>query len=79
MSNYAKYFSENRYKSTYHLGDRVRGRWNGIPFSGTVQIDTLVDEYDGPYVIVYSDLPIKDSNNIIHTMIKVKPDTINRI
>lgn len=76
MSNLVKYFSENRYQFTYHLGDRVRGIWNGIPFTGTVQLDTLLDEYDGPFVIVYSDLPVKHGDTV-YTMLRVSHENIS--
>lgn len=78
MNKMSEYFSKNRYHCQYHLGDRVRGIWNGIPFTGSVQIDTLVDEYEGPYVIVYSDLPIKDDTGAFRTMIKIAHSDIKQ-
>jgi hypothetical protein len=74
-----EYFANNRYKHTYNLGDRVRGVWGKIPFTGTVMIDTLVDEYDGPYIIVHSDLPIKDENGLVRTMIKLTHSDITQV
>jgi hypothetical protein len=71
MGNIAAYFQANRYKHQYNIGDRVRGRYHGIPFSGTVMIDNFINEDEGPFVIVDSDLPIKIDNRVI-TMIKVK-------
>ena len=60
MSNGAltKYFQEVGYKPTYHIGDRVRGRFNGIPISGSVGNDNLVNEDEGPKISVFLDLPI---------------------
>lgn len=75
MSNLAAYFAENRYKHKYNLGDRVRGIWNGVPFAGSVAIDTLVDEYEGPYVMVFTDLPVKHEGGT-STLIKVKHSDI---
>jgi hypothetical protein len=59
MSNLAEYFEKNRYKPKYFIGDRVQGKWNGIPFRGTVGNDTLISEIEGPRISVFSDLPIK--------------------
>lgn len=59
MDNYAKYFAANRPKPKWFLGDRVFGRWNKIPFVGTVLLDNMVTEEVGPRVIVQLDLPIK--------------------
>ena len=36
MPNYAEYFKSNRSQPTWFIGDRVSGRWNKIPFIGTV-------------------------------------------
>lgn len=68
MPSQAEYFSKNRYHPVYHLGDRVRGLYNNIPFSGTVDIDTKVYENEEPYVIVYLDLPMKVDSQILTTV-----------
>ena len=62
MSNLTKYFRENRKPNKYHLGDRVRGFWNGVPFSGTVAVDHIVYENVGHEVSVFLDLPIVYDN-----------------
>jgi hypothetical protein len=54
----SEYFSENRYKPKYQIGDRVFGKYNNIPFIGTVGNDTLVNESIGPYITIHLDLPI---------------------
>lgn len=59
MDNYAKYFAENRPKPKWFLGDRVFGRWNKVPFIGTVLNDNMVTEEVGPRVIISLDLPLK--------------------
>lgn len=64
MSNLAEYFEKNRYKPKYFIGDRVQGKWNGIPFRGTVGNDTLVSEIQGPRISVHLDLPIKYKNKV---------------
>ena len=62
MGNLADYFARNRYQATYSIGDRVFGRWNKIPFVGTVGNDTVVSEQEGPRVSVHLDLPILYEN-----------------
>lgn len=54
----AKYFRENRTPAKYKIGDRVRGFWNGVPFSGSVAVDHIVYENVGPTVSIFLDLPI---------------------
>ena len=57
--NLAEYFAKNRYKSIYNIGDRLTGKWNGIPFMGSVGNDTVISEIEGPRISVHVDLPIK--------------------
>lgn len=71
MANYAEYFEQNRYKAKYSIGDRVFGKWNKIPFVGTVGNDTLINENEGPRISIHLDLPIKYEDKI-HTVIIVK-------
>jgi len=78
MGNIAAYFEANRYKHQYNIGDRVRGRFRGIPFSGTVLIDNFLNEDEGPFVIVESDLPIKFDNRVL-TMLKVEHKDLHNI
>ena len=59
MPNYAEYFARTGYQATYQIGDRVRGRWNRIPITGTVGNDRLINNTDGPEVVVHLDLPIQ--------------------
>ena len=58
MTNLADYFEERRYKPKYFLGDRVFGRWNKIPFIGSVGNDTVISELEGPRISILVDLPI---------------------
>jgi hypothetical protein len=60
------------------LGDRVFGRWNKIPFIGTVGNDSMVSELEGPRVNVHLDLPIKYQDKL-HTMIFVKQKDIKKL
>lgn len=58
MGNQTDYFNRVGYQATYDIGDRVIGRWNGIPFVGTVGNDRLINHVDGPEITVHLDLPI---------------------
>jgi hypothetical protein len=71
MPTLAEYFKANRYTGKYNIGDRVIGKWNKIPFVGTVGNDTLINEVEGPRISVCLDLPIKYKDNI-HRVIIVK-------
>jgi len=71
MGNVSDYFEKNAYKPKYSIGDRVIGKWNKIPFVGSVGNDTLISEIDGPQVSVHLDLPISHKGNI-HNLLIVK-------
>jgi len=59
MSGLKKYFDTVTYKPTYFLGDRVYGHHEGIPFTGSVYIDSKVYVDSPPRVMVHLYLPIK--------------------
>lgn len=71
MGNQTDYFNRIGYKPVYQIGDRVIGKWNKIPFVGTVGNDTVISEIEGPRISVHVDLPIKHRDQI-HTVIFVK-------
>lgn len=71
MGNQTDYFNKIGYKPIWHIGDRVIGKWNKIPFVGTVGNDTVISEIEGPRISVHVDLPIKYKDKI-HTVIFVK-------
>ncbi len=71
MGNLSDYFERNAYKPKYHIGDRVFGHWNKIPFVGTVGNDTLISEIEGPRITVHLDLPIRLTGRQ-HSVIIVK-------
>ncbi len=71
MGNQTDYFNQIGYKPTWYIGDRVFGKWNKIPFVGTVGNDTMISEIEGPRISVHLDLPIKH-NGQIHSVIIVK-------
>lgn len=77
MGTLTDYFMKNAYKHTYDIGDRVGGKWNGIPFVGSVGNDRLVSEDRGPEITIHLDLPIK-YDGIIHNIIIVKHKDIKR-
>lgn len=78
MTDYAKYFADNRPKPKWFMGDRVFGRWNKIPFIGTVGNDGMVSEELGPMVSVFLDLPIKYKNEI-KNIVFVKQKDIKKL
>ena len=68
MGNQTDYFERIGYKPKYFIGDRVFGKWNKIPFIGTVGNDTVINEIEGPRISIHLDLPIKVNgklNNVI--------------
>lgn len=74
----AEYFDKVCYKATYDLGDRIIGRYQGIPFIGTVGNDNQLNPVDGPFLTVHLDLPIKIDEEIKNVII-VKHHEINRL
>jgi len=71
MGNQTDYFERIGYKPKYFIGDRVSGKWNKIPFTGTVGNDRLINNIDGPEITVHLDLPIKYESKL-HNFIIVK-------
>lgn len=74
----AEYFESVSYKATYHLGDRILGRYKGVPFIGTVGNDNQLNPVDGPFITVHLDLPIK-IDDIVKDVIIVKHNEVNRL
>ena len=72
MGSNTDYFERVGYKPTWHIGDRVMGKWNKIPFVGSVGNDTVISEIEGPRVSVHLDLPIKHGDRV-HNIVFVKP------
>jgi hypothetical protein len=58
VMNLADYFAKNRYNAKYEFGARVFGKWNKIPFIGSVGNDSVVNELEGPRLSITLDLPI---------------------
>ena len=78
MATQTDYFQNKGYKPEYYIGDRVFGKYNKIPFIGTVGNDRLVSEVTGPEITVHLDLPIK-IDKIFKTFIIVKHKDIKRL
>jgi hypothetical protein len=78
MSNASEYFLKHRYTGKYYLGDRVIGKYKGVPFVGTVGNDRVVSELIGPEVLIHLDLPLTNKSKSC-TIITVKPKDIRRL
>lgn len=63
MGNVANYFEKVAYKPKWFIGDRVYGKWNKIPFVGTVGNDSCVNGVD-PKVSIHLDLPLKYKDEV---------------
>jgi hypothetical protein len=69
MGNQTDYFNRIGYQGKWHMGNRVFGKWNKIPFVGTVGNDRLLNHRDGPEVTVHLDLPIRFEDKIYNFII----------
>jgi hypothetical protein len=78
MGNQTDYFERIGYRPKYWIGDRVFGKWNKIPFIGTVGNDTKINDIEGPRISIHLDLPIKFNDNI-HRVIIVKHTDIKKL
>jgi hypothetical protein len=78
MGNQTDYFNKIGYKPTYWIGDRVFGKWNKIPFIGTVGNDTKINDTEGPRISIHLDLPIK-YKDVIYNIIIVKHKDIKKL
>ncbi len=78
MASLAEYFEKNRPKPVWEMGERVFGRWNKIPFIGTVGVDNMVNETEGPRVSIFLDLPIWHDGKL-HNIVQVKQKDIKKL
>lgn len=69
MGNQTDYFERIGYKPQYHIGDRVFGYWNKIPFIGSVGNDTVISEIEGPRISIHLDLPIRYEDELRNVII----------
>lgn len=65
MASLAEYFSKHRPKAKFSIGDRVYGYHKKKLWVGTVMIDEMVNDSEGPFVRVWLDLPLKDGKKVI--------------
>jgi hypothetical protein len=77
MGTQTDYFQRIGYKHTYDIGDRLSGKWNGIPWVGSVGNDRLVSTDVGPEITIHLDLPIK-YEGVIHNILVVKHEDVKR-
>ena len=77
MGTQTDYFERIGYKPKYFLGDRVHGKWNSIPFVGTIGNDRVIDN-TGPQIIVHLDLPIVFDKQV-YNLIIVKHKDVKQI
>lgn len=75
MPSMAEYFKVNRYQPKYEFGTRVIGKWNKIPFVGTIYGDSVVSELEGPRYTIHLDLPLKYDGKY-HTILVVKHNDV---
>jgi len=78
MGTQTDYFQEKGYKPKYYIGDRVFGKYQNIPFIGSVGNDTLINEIEGPRISIHLDLPIR-IDNVNHSVIIVKHKDVKRL
>ncbi len=78
MGSLAEYFAKHRPQPKWHIGERVFGRWNKIPFIGTVGNDNMISELEGPRVSIFLDLPILYKDKV-HNIIFVSQKDIKRL
>lgn len=64
MASLADYFAEHRYQAKYQIGDRVFGRYEKMPFIGSVGNDRYVSDERGPEVTIHLDLPLMTKNGV---------------
>ena len=68
MSNQTDYFERNAYTPKYHLGDRIFGHWNKIPFVGKVGVDNILTTDQKSRVVIILDLPLRHNNKYYNTI-----------
>lgn len=78
MGNQTDYFERIGYRPEYLIGDRVIGKWNKIPFVGSVGNDTKINDTEGPRISIHLDLPILFQDTLYNVVI-VKHKDIRRL
>lgn len=78
MGTLTDYFDRIGHKPQWHIGDRVFGVWNDVPFIGSVGSESLVDPDFGPRVTVLLDLPIRLEDRNCNVVV-MKPAQLKRL
>ena len=73
MGNQTDYFNRIGYKAKYHIGDRVFGKWNKIPFIGSVGNDRCIDGVNAT-ITIHLDLPLKFKEQVYNFIIVTHKD-----
>ena len=71
----AEYFAQNRYNAKYQIGDRVEGKFNKIPFVGSVGTDSVRNDSEEPHVTVTLDLPLCYKGKV-HNILRVPTKSV---
>lgn len=69
MGNQTDYFERIGYRGRYNIGDRVFGRYQKIPFVGSVGNDRKINDITGPDVTIHLDLPMQTQDGIRHVIV----------
>ena len=69
MASLTEYFEKNTYKAKYEFGTRIFGRWNKVPFVGTIYGDSVISLEQGPRLSIHLDLPISVDNKVYNIII----------
>lgn len=64
MATLSEYFAKERPQPFFEFGTRVYGKYNKIPFIGTIYTDNMVNEEQGPRLSIHLDLPIMVDGNV---------------
>lgn len=78
MASLAEYFDKVSYKAKYHIGDRIYGKWNKIPFVGSVGNDSCPDGVTAR-VSVHLDLPIRFKDKVYNIIFVSHKDIISNL
>jgi hypothetical protein len=84
MGTQTDYFNRIGYKHTYDMGDRVIGKWNKIPFVGSVGNDRKINDITGPEVTVHLDLPLRYQDQyyqfiiVKHNQLRILPQITDK-
>lgn len=71
----AEYFAQNRYQGKYQIGDRVFGKYNKVPFIGSVGTDSVRNDSEEPHVTVCLDLPLRHKG-AVHNILRVPTKSV---